>query len=442
MPSDSNSTSHNNEKPLVEPNELRALTERIISSGTLGRSKIYASLLNYLVECSIANRMPKEIEIALDVMGRDSDFDVSKDSLVRVYIHNLRKKLESYFDKHRRDEYFLIQIPKGQYTIEVVDKSQLSNMAGLSSKSLRFDWLHLALAAVLAIVILVNLGFFLSANYSDPDTEVDYQAVRQSSIWDPILSDTRPIMLVLGDYYIFAEVDPLTGNVVRMVREFNINSNKELEDYLLMNPDEADAVMNLDLTYLPTSTAFALKDILPVLQVKNRRLTVTTMSAMNTASLKTHHIIYVGYISGLDKIEDLVFAASRYAVGETYDEIIDKSNNEHYYSGAGIPSPEKRFTDYGFVSTFPTPDGTQVLIIAGMRDAGLMHTAKALSNKSNLLSLQKTISGAGNTPHVALEALYEVFGLDGMNFDASLLSADVVDYNRVWGGNLIDLGAN
>lgn len=442
MPTDSTTASNNNDKPLVEPSELRGLAQRIINSGTLGRSKIYATLLTYLVECSIANRTPKEIEIALDVMGRDSDFDVSKDSLVRVYIHNLRKKLESYFVKHRRDESFLIQIPKGQYTIEVVDKSQLSVLSGLASSSpLRFDILHLALAAALLVVTLTSMGFYWYSHNAGTAIEVDYQAVRKSPLWDTILGDSRPILVVLGDYYIFAEVDPMTGNVVRMVREFNINSNQDLENYLLVNPEQADSVMNLDLTYLPTSTAFALQDILPVLQVKNRRLTVTTMSAMNTASLKTHHIVYIGYISGLDKLENLVFSASRYSVGETYDEIIDNSTNEHYFSGAGIPSPEKRFRDYGFVSTFPTPDGTQVLIIAGLRDAGLMHTAKALSNNNNLLSLEAAVD-EHNSPHIALEALYEVFGLDGMNFDASLLSASAVDYNQVWGGNLIDLGAN
>ena len=55
---------------IFSPEELRALCQRIIGSGVLGRSKNYGAMLSYLVRCSIDDKSPKELELAIDVLGR------------------------------------------------------------------------------------------------------------------------------------------------------------------------------------------------------------------------------------------------------------------------------------------------------------------------------------------------------------------------------------
>ena len=50
----------------IDIDELHALTERIINSGVLGRSKTYGAILRYLVECSVKGDTPKEAAIAID----------------------------------------------------------------------------------------------------------------------------------------------------------------------------------------------------------------------------------------------------------------------------------------------------------------------------------------------------------------------------------------
>ena len=60
--------------------ELAQLLDRIKGSGVLGRSKAYSALLEYLLQCSSTGKNPKEIEIAVEVLGKNSDFDVSRPS--------------------------------------------------------------------------------------------------------------------------------------------------------------------------------------------------------------------------------------------------------------------------------------------------------------------------------------------------------------------------
>src|ERR1700723_2112331 len=75
---------------------LRQEVERIQQSGVLGEARL-RRLFDYLAEKSLAGQSPKEIAIAVDVFGKNSDFDVSQDALVRVYIHKLRKALDEYY---------------------------------------------------------------------------------------------------------------------------------------------------------------------------------------------------------------------------------------------------------------------------------------------------------------------------------------------------------
>ncbi|MFO7287028.1 MAG: hypothetical protein C0P79_009255, partial [Gammaproteobacteria bacterium] len=53
---------------------IRDEAAKILASGALGRSKSYARLLEFLVECTLEGRTPKEHEIATSVFNRGPDF--------------------------------------------------------------------------------------------------------------------------------------------------------------------------------------------------------------------------------------------------------------------------------------------------------------------------------------------------------------------------------
>src|SRR5689334_17744594 len=105
----------------VEPDTLREQAASIVRSGALGRSRSYARLLEFLVECARSGRTPKELEIAMEVFGRGADFDPSQDSMVRVYAHNLRQKLEHYYATGGRNEPRQLVLARGEYRISVAE---------------------------------------------------------------------------------------------------------------------------------------------------------------------------------------------------------------------------------------------------------------------------------------------------------------------------------
>lgn len=409
--------------------ELKALCQRIIGSGVLGRSKYYAAMLTYLVNCSIEGKPPKELELAIDVLGRGDDFDVSVDSAVRVYMHQLRKKLDVYYEDIERNAEYRIVIPKGSYSLSVAPLSKtLLIPLGRQSLTSYFN-LNSALLVLLILLLAVNLIAVLGRQDDEPVRA--YQLAVAHPVWKNVLSDAQPILLVMGDYYIFGELNA-NGNIARMVREFNVNSRSDLEDLQFSDIERTENYLDLDLSYMPEGSAFALAKIVPILQQSGKSVNITMMSDLTSADIRSNHIVYIGYLSALGKLTDLVFAGSGLKIGRSYDELFNTKTAEYYTSDAGLPEEGEPFRDYGMFSTFPASTDTQVILISGMRDAGLMHTAQALADSETLNDLIVAIDNDTDEAVASFEVLFEVYGIDRLNFDANLVYANVLNANKIW----------
>jgi hypothetical protein len=418
---------------------IRAQAAQVAASGVLGRSRFYANLLEFLVTCVSQGRTPKELEIAAEVFGRGSEFDPSQDSMVRVYAHNLRQKLQQFYAEAGSAEPQQLTIPKGEYRLMLVDVEEPPE-----APARRGYWqeeprgLKLAAATVVLLGIGVALGMIVHSRLDARSIEPPsvYEAIAASPVWRPLLDDNLPILVVVGDYYIFGELDD-QGNVDRLVREFAINSSKDLDDLLMYQPELAARYMDLDLTYLPRSAAFALRDVLRVLYTSDKSVRAISMSELDAGDFKTSHVVYVGYISALDKLLEFVFASSELAVGDTYDELIEKTTGTVYASEAGLPIAGSDYLDYGLFSTFPGPAGNQFLIVAGTRDAGLMQTAQALAEPMHLRAAEEAIAAQGPNDGAGVEILFEVRGFDRTNLDAMIVHTSALDYRAIWGGELL-----
>lgn len=102
---------------LPEIEERRALIDRILASRPFETAARLRDLLRYLSERSESEEPIREDQIGVAVFGRPAGYDTSHDTLVRVQISHLRKKLQQYFEDEGRHEAWEIVIPKGNYTL-------------------------------------------------------------------------------------------------------------------------------------------------------------------------------------------------------------------------------------------------------------------------------------------------------------------------------------
>ncbi|MBK7117445.1 MAG: hypothetical protein IPH71_15800 [Proteobacteria bacterium] len=402
----------------AESASFAAEVERVRQSGQLGRGTQMQRMFEFLVACHAQGRVPKELEIAVGGFGRGADFDVAQDATVRVTAHKLRRRLEDFYREEGAAAPHRLTLPRGEYRLTLesaavpVDAAVAAAPEDSWLRRERTAWIVAGLLGALCLALLVAL-------LQRPDVDARVARVRESPLWAPLLEDALPIQLVLGDYYIFGETDG-SGVVRRLIRDFEVNSQQDLEQRFIADPRLATQYADLKLGYLPTSSAQALREVLPVVTASGKHVTLTLASELDPSTIKTTHVIYIGYLSSLGMLEDMVFGGSRYAFGGSYDEIIDGETGRMWVSDAGEPhSGTERYTDFAYVASVAGPGEVRHLVIAGTRDTGLMQAAENLASPDALQEIAR-----GKPAWNSFEALYEVVGVNGVNVESRLVGVN------------------
>ncbi|TAL30875.1 MAG: helix-turn-helix domain-containing protein [Phenylobacterium sp.] len=372
---------------------------RVRAAGVLGRSHGLARLFDYLADPAHAGRTLRETEVAQDVFGRE--VDLAGDASVRVYVHRLRRKLEAFYAGPGAGQPHRLVIPVGEYRLDVIPVEAAAIDAPGIVRRPRWS---LPLVAGLGVILAANVGAWAwFARDSGPGHEL--AQVAASPLWAG-LGRERPIVVVVGDYYIFGDTEHGEGPK-RMIRAFEINSPADLDAWLMDNPEFQGRYIDLDTYYTPVGATLALREIMPLVRQAaggKDRVQVVTASHLTPDLLKTSDIVYVGYLSALRVLQEPVFARSRFTIGSTYDELIDRKTGASYVSGAGKAQGDRPNRDYGYLASFKGPAGNRFVIIAGNRDIGVMQTAEIAADRAAIDALKLKAGGP-------LEALYEVDGV-------------------------------
>jgi hypothetical protein len=97
--------------------EIRQQLGRIIASEALRGSLRLTSFITFVVEATLAGMGDriKAYTIAVEALGRSSDFDPQSDPIVRVEACRLRQALTRYYAGAGRDDPLVIELPRGAY---------------------------------------------------------------------------------------------------------------------------------------------------------------------------------------------------------------------------------------------------------------------------------------------------------------------------------------
>jgi hypothetical protein len=225
--------------------------------------------------------------------------------------------------------------------------------------------------------------------------------------------------VVVGDYYIFGEFEQNRPEATRLIRDFDINSANDLELAQMTDPKRYANTEDEGLNYLPMSSAYGLQSLMPVLAQHRKPITVMPASQLTSDAFQKYNVVYVGLLSGMGMLEDINFMTSNFAVGGTYDELIEMSSDKSFISGEGhsLTTPFY-YKDYAYLSEFREPGGALIAVVASERETGLRGLARIAGGASlpgNLGSLVQAPKG--------FEALFEVTGQQGADLGEKLVQA-------------------
>ena len=193
---------------MINKSTQQSLLQKILASQEFSSSKIYQAYLTYLVKAANEGKSVKEITIAIDVFGKDKDFNPAEDTIVRSHTYTLRKKLDSYYYNEGKEDRYRLEIPKGHYEVQFCPKSEQRLSKGILKKL--SPWI---VTFIILLVAVYNWQKYL-------ELEAELQRFKQFDVQDPIWKgckyvfiskSLRPVYSMFFNLYdipiIFAVVD-------------------------------------------------------------------------------------------------------------------------------------------------------------------------------------------------------------------------------------------
>jgi hypothetical protein len=392
-----------------EAQAFAAEVARVQESGSLGQAGRLRELFDYLAARGPDAAPATQAEIADSVFGQpDTEGD---DATARVYVHRLRKRLEEFYAAHGEGpDGARLALPAGTYALRLAQQSAAVEPGALAAPPAPSRRWPYALALAVALLLAVLAGRFLPGTAEAPPA---------NAFWQPFLESDRPIVVVVGDYYLFGEIDPVRPEQGRLIRDFRVDSPTDLAGLQEAEPERYGNAEDVGLTYLPLSTAYALRHVVPMLARGGREVQVIAASELGAQTAREANIVYLGLISGMGLLEDTTFAGSGFAVGDSYDELIDRAARRTYMSEEArrLASPVF-YRDYGYVARFRAPGGSLVAVVAGARETALRGLAPIVAGDR----LPEPLGDLAEGPD-GVEALFQVTGQQGADLSERLLVA-------------------
>jgi Transcriptional regulatory protein, C terminal len=389
---------------------FEAEAERLRHAGVAGASGRLRDLFDWLGARGPHATSATQEEIAREVFGQDeSDAD---DATVRVYVHRLRKKIDDHYAANGSGETGArLEIPSGVYALRLEHQVSDTIAHAIPAARKTQGYIVSALLGGLAVALIAALAFTLLQRPAAPN-----------AIWVPLAESDRPVLLVLGDYYLFGEIDPVRPDEGRLIRDFRVDSAQDLLALQEAEPDRYGNAEDVGLNYLPFSAAYGLLEVLPLLTGAGEEVTVIPASAVEPDMLNYFDVVYVGLLSGMHVLEEQSFRGSGFVPGDSYDELVDRESGAIFTSSEArsLPSPAF-YEDYAYVARYTASTGARVVVLASQRDTGLRGIAPLVAS-GELPDEIATVAGGDG-----FEALFQISGQQGANLASRLVVARARD---------------
>ena len=107
----------NGTNPTLNPAAIREQLNRLLAHSLFTNSKRYPVLLAYTVEQTLLGKGSelKERTIGIEAFGREPDYDVNVDPVVRMTAAEVRKRLSQYYYNPEHAGELVIELPVGSY---------------------------------------------------------------------------------------------------------------------------------------------------------------------------------------------------------------------------------------------------------------------------------------------------------------------------------------
>lgn len=204
--------------------------KQICDSEDFKKSPLYSELLKYLIDASIQEKSLKEYTIATEFFKKETE-----KANVRVYVYQLRKKLDNFYKETDKDYKYKISLEKGNYNIHIDTHEVNKDVVNL-------HYIYLTIIGLL-------LGVFIAVLLIEKKSVSEFD---KSLVWGAFSNKNSKVTVVLGDYYFFEQ--PINKEDYAMIRYPGVNSNEDLDSIYDKLPKNELGYRKSDFKYINPAT--------------------------------------------------------------------------------------------------------------------------------------------------------------------------------------------
>jgi len=101
----------------ADKDDIQRQVDRLLASSRFKNSRRYTDLLRYVVQQTMDGHGDslKERTLGIEVFGREPGFDTAGDSIVRVAVAEVRKRIAQYYQEEGHEDELRVDLPPGSY---------------------------------------------------------------------------------------------------------------------------------------------------------------------------------------------------------------------------------------------------------------------------------------------------------------------------------------
>lgn len=450
----------------IGPEEVRETLERILASKYFVNAHKKKKFLRIICDFYLDGRAQElnEYILGYDVFDRDSSYNPSADPIVRVFAHEIRKKLELYYRNEGANDTIHLEIPSGSYqpvftrhaaAVSDQENAQDSDveekpvMRGLPYAKAGLGLLVITL--VIAAAALAFSNWQLRQQVSQADANADVRGYGE--VWSHFLKGDNPPLVILSNPPVLRFANPsdpesFTKDSIALTPE----SVKLLKDKFVTNPEisikesggpghggiesvdnkvvvERNQTPRLILSinaYTGMGEAIGLHYLTDFFRKSNRSILLKQSRTLSAEDLKNHNVILLGgmwvneWSNKLTRTEDFVFTSKA-----TIENRSPHEGEELEY----IPQFDRQtgslLVDYALITVKPNiSNANQVMMLAGIYSQGTEAAAEYVTNRNyldNLIQRLQELSESGESPQY-FQVLLKVGVENGIPTTISILA--------------------
>ncbi|MDE3180906.1 MAG: hypothetical protein KGM47_14765 [Acidobacteriota bacterium] len=442
---------NNKSQPDISTGEEQGQLEKILHSAVFRSSPGLQKFLEYVVSKTIngLSHEIKEYAIAVEVLGKSSEYDPRLDTAVRAQAHRLREKLEEYYAGEGAADFLRIELPKGHYIPQFTRQNQViaeprnghgENHQSETTESLRLPlsdsplhsefpnsnrrpsrntliWLSLGAAGALLFIAGMLLSPWLrsrSSVASNPGFQAFAAASRKlppplRAIWGDFWNgSSSPLVAYSNSIFLVTQTSDLLRLNTGSVDGLGAPADGREAAKLAANPRlvrDAGPVF-FDDDHTGTGEVMAVYYLTRLFSQANLPLTVERSRLIKAGDLRSHNVIFIGSVvenpilDGIPLDQNFVFSQPEKAPTLWRNRIVNlhpQPGEPPFYAIERDKQTQVLRTDYAVISFLPgVSAGHEIVILAGLTTIGTQAAAQFVTSPAGAQDILTRLGAKGD----------------------------------------------